>query len=167
LRCRPGGSKTYFLKVRIGNRQRWLTIGRHGAPWTPETARKEALRLLGEVWRARRRALAHRSPPAPAATEGAAAPASRIGRSHCLAMLRPPIRAAGRRISSHCRLALWLTCAGGHNLRHGCCPSPFAIVVGSACPPALCSNARSVARYRGINDGAARYRWGRGIWSLH
>jgi hypothetical protein len=49
LRCRPGGSKTYFLKVRIGNRQRWLTIGRHGAPWTAETARKEALRLLSEV----------------------------------------------------------------------------------------------------------------------
>jgi integrase len=32
-------------------RQRWLTIGRHGAPWTPETAREEARRLLGEVVR--------------------------------------------------------------------------------------------------------------------
>jgi integrase len=30
-------------------RQRWFTIGRHGAPWTPETARAEAVRLLGEV----------------------------------------------------------------------------------------------------------------------
>ena len=30
-------------------RQRWFTIGRHGAPWTPETAREEAKRLLGEV----------------------------------------------------------------------------------------------------------------------
>jgi integrase len=30
-------------------RQRWHTIGRHGAPWTPETARKEATRLLGKV----------------------------------------------------------------------------------------------------------------------
>ena len=30
-------------------RQRWLTIGRHGAPWTPEKAREEARRLLGEV----------------------------------------------------------------------------------------------------------------------
>src|SRR5438067_851839 len=29
-------------------RQRWHTIGRHGAPWTPETARDEAQRLLGE-----------------------------------------------------------------------------------------------------------------------
>jgi integrase len=30
-------------------RQRWHTIGRHGAPWTPDTARDEAKRLLGEV----------------------------------------------------------------------------------------------------------------------
>jgi integrase len=30
-------------------RQRWLTIGRHGAPWTPETARQESRRILGEV----------------------------------------------------------------------------------------------------------------------
>src|SRR5262245_30961141 len=40
---------SYVLKVRIGTRQRFLTIGRHGAPWTPETARKEARRLLGEI----------------------------------------------------------------------------------------------------------------------
>jgi hypothetical protein len=26
-----------------------VTIGRHGAPWTVETARAEALRILGEV----------------------------------------------------------------------------------------------------------------------
>ena len=31
------------------NRQRFQTIGRHGAPWTPETARKEARRILGNV----------------------------------------------------------------------------------------------------------------------
>jgi integrase len=30
-------------------RQRVLTIGRHGSPWTPETARKEAKRALGAV----------------------------------------------------------------------------------------------------------------------
>ena len=30
-------------------RQRWHTIGRHGAPWTPDTAREEAKRLLGKV----------------------------------------------------------------------------------------------------------------------
>ena len=30
-------------------RQRWFTIGKHGAPWTPEIGPKEAKRLLGEV----------------------------------------------------------------------------------------------------------------------
>jgi len=49
IRCRSGG-KYYFLKYRLPNgRQRWATIGRHGSPWTVETARKEALRLLGQV----------------------------------------------------------------------------------------------------------------------
>ena len=42
----------YVLYYRTGEgRQRWYTIGRHGAPWTPETARQEAKRLLGEVAR--------------------------------------------------------------------------------------------------------------------
>ena len=41
---------SYLLKYRTAEgRQRWQTIGTHGSPWTPETARKEALRLLGEV----------------------------------------------------------------------------------------------------------------------
>lgn len=31
------------------NRQRFHTIGRHGAPWTPDMARKEARRILGSV----------------------------------------------------------------------------------------------------------------------
>ena len=40
----------YVLIFRTGEgRQRWHTIGRHGAPWTPDTAREEAKRLLGEV----------------------------------------------------------------------------------------------------------------------
>jgi integrase len=47
IRCRPSGAKFYVLKARIGGRQRWLTIGRHGSPWTVETARREAWRLLG------------------------------------------------------------------------------------------------------------------------
>jgi Arm DNA-binding domain/Phage integrase, N-terminal SAM-like domain len=38
-----------FLKYRAGSRQRWLTIGRHSAPWTPEDARKKALQLLGTI----------------------------------------------------------------------------------------------------------------------
>jgi integrase len=40
---------SYVLKYRFQGRQRMFTIGRHGAPWTPETARKEAQRLLGRV----------------------------------------------------------------------------------------------------------------------
>jgi integrase len=47
VRCRPSGAKHYVLKMRVVGRQRWLTIGRHGSPWTPDSARREALRLLG------------------------------------------------------------------------------------------------------------------------
>jgi hypothetical protein len=40
----------YVLLYRTAEgRSRRYTIGRHGAPWTPETARKEAKRLLGGV----------------------------------------------------------------------------------------------------------------------
>jgi integrase len=49
IRCRASGAKTYHLKARIGRCQRWLAIGRHGSPWTPAMARKEARRLLGEI----------------------------------------------------------------------------------------------------------------------
>jgi integrase len=41
---------SYLVKYRAtGGRQRWHTIGRHGSPWTPESARAEARRILGEV----------------------------------------------------------------------------------------------------------------------
>ena len=40
---------TYFVFYRANGRQRWQTIGRHGSPWIPDTARAEARRLLGEV----------------------------------------------------------------------------------------------------------------------
>ena len=40
---------TYILKLRDAGRQQLLTIGTAGAPWTPETARREAKRLLGLV----------------------------------------------------------------------------------------------------------------------
>ncbi len=40
---------SYFLKTRIAGRQRWITIGKHGSPFTPEMARDEALRLLLEA----------------------------------------------------------------------------------------------------------------------
>ncbi len=38
---------SYILKTSVRNRQRLLTIGRAGRPWQPESARKEARRLLG------------------------------------------------------------------------------------------------------------------------
>ena len=36
------GKPVYFLQKRVDGRARWLTIGPHGSPWTPETARREA-----------------------------------------------------------------------------------------------------------------------------
>jgi integrase len=39
----------YLLRYRLNGRQRFVTIGRHGSPWTPDTARTEARRLLGLV----------------------------------------------------------------------------------------------------------------------
>lgn len=53
VRARRGGAKTYILHYRAGTGRnaplRKLTIGRHGSPWTPQTARVEAKRLLGLV----------------------------------------------------------------------------------------------------------------------
>ncbi|MGH1351915.1 MAG: tyrosine-type recombinase/integrase [Methyloligellaceae bacterium] len=44
-----GGAPSYFLQTRIKGRLRWITIGIHGSPWTPNSARKEALKLLNEI----------------------------------------------------------------------------------------------------------------------
>lgn len=49
-RRQKGVAVAYMVKFRTTDgRQRWLTIGRHGAPWTPDTARAEAKRILAEV----------------------------------------------------------------------------------------------------------------------
>jgi hypothetical protein len=49
-RRREGEAVTYALKYWTKDaRQRWYTIGRHGTPWTPDMARREALRLLALV----------------------------------------------------------------------------------------------------------------------
>lgn len=45
LRVFASGVRSYVFKYRRGGVQRWHTIGLHGSPWTPDTARKEALRL--------------------------------------------------------------------------------------------------------------------------
>ena len=47
VRRQRSEARTYLIKTSIDRRQRWLVIGRHGAPWTPETARREARRLMG------------------------------------------------------------------------------------------------------------------------
>jgi integrase len=53
VRVQRGGGKSYVLHYRAGTGRgaplRKLTIGRHGSPWTPETARREAKRLIGLV----------------------------------------------------------------------------------------------------------------------
>ncbi len=40
---------SYVVMYRADGRLRRHTIGRHGAPWTPDSARKEARRILGSV----------------------------------------------------------------------------------------------------------------------
>ncbi len=53
VRVRPGGVKTFLIIYRAGTGRdaplRKLTIGRFGSPWTADTARIEAKRLLGSV----------------------------------------------------------------------------------------------------------------------
>lgn len=46
LRVRASGSKSYVYKYRIGVRQRWLDLGRHGVELTTEEARAKALTHL-------------------------------------------------------------------------------------------------------------------------
>jgi integrase len=48
VRCQRA-SKVYAVKCRSKGRQRWITIGRHGSPWTAERARAKATALLGEI----------------------------------------------------------------------------------------------------------------------
>jgi integrase len=46
---RQVGPPVYFLRKKIHGRDRWVIIGQHGAPWTPDTARREAQRLIGLI----------------------------------------------------------------------------------------------------------------------
>lgn len=49
LKVTPAGKKVYLVQYRLGGRgkaTRRMTIGTHGSPWTPATARGEAERLL-------------------------------------------------------------------------------------------------------------------------
>jgi integrase len=53
VRCQTTEAKHYILRFPIPaqgkTRQRIMSLGRHGSPLTPELARKEARRLLGQV----------------------------------------------------------------------------------------------------------------------
>lgn len=52
IKVTPAGGKTYLIQYRLGGRNaatKRFTIGRHGSPWTPTTARDEAERLLTKV----------------------------------------------------------------------------------------------------------------------
>jgi integrase len=49
IRCRSGGARSFCLKYRAAGRQRLLTIGRFGSPWTVALARSRAKILLGDV----------------------------------------------------------------------------------------------------------------------
>ena len=54
VRARAGGTKTYLVRYRPGAGGRGAplrtyTLGAHGSPWTPDTARTEAKRILGLV----------------------------------------------------------------------------------------------------------------------
>jgi integrase len=55
VRARLGGAKVYAVRYRAGSGRgapmRRVTIGPHGSPWTPETARAKAREILGRVAR--------------------------------------------------------------------------------------------------------------------
>ena len=51
LKVTPAGARVYVVQYRAARRLRRYTIGRHGSPWTPEAARREAARLLGIIAR--------------------------------------------------------------------------------------------------------------------
>ena len=46
---RQVGPASYFVKTRVKGRQKWVTIGKHGAPWTPDSARKEARKIMTDA----------------------------------------------------------------------------------------------------------------------
>lgn len=49
LKVTPRAVRIYLVQYRFAGRLRRYTIGQHGSPWTAETARAEALRLLREL----------------------------------------------------------------------------------------------------------------------
>lgn len=48
VRCQRR-AKVYLVKSRLNGRQRWIVIGPHGSPWTPDKARERAKAILGNI----------------------------------------------------------------------------------------------------------------------
>lgn len=49
LQAYPSGRKVYVVGYQYGARYRWVTIGKHGDPWTPDKAREKAKSILGDI----------------------------------------------------------------------------------------------------------------------
>ncbi|HEV2097919.1 MAG TPA: tyrosine-type recombinase/integrase, partial [Stellaceae bacterium] len=102
VRVQRGGGKSYVLHYRLGTGRgaplRKLTIGKHGSPWTAETARTEAKRLLGLV--------AHGQDPAGAKSAAKIAPtvtdlATRFLAEHAEAKRKASTAKEYRRLLEH------------------------------------------------------------------
>ncbi len=46
---RQKDSVSYIVKKKVNGRQTLVTIGKHGAPWTPDLARKEAITIINQL----------------------------------------------------------------------------------------------------------------------
>ena len=102
VRARTGGAKVYAIRYRIGSGRnaamKRFTIGKHGSPWTAETARAQAKRLLALV--------AQGKDPAGAKAEAKAAPtvaefATRFLAEHAEAKRKASTAAEYRRLLDH------------------------------------------------------------------
>ena len=49
LKVTPAGNRVYVVQARLNGRPVRCTIGKHGAPWTPDMAREEAVQKLGQI----------------------------------------------------------------------------------------------------------------------
>lgn len=99
VRITAGGVRTYVLRYRMGGAdspQRMLTIGRHGSPWTAETARKRAVELLSQV-RLGTDHVAERDAAREAAVAGLEARANRMFAAFADAWMKEHVRRDGLR----------------------------------------------------------------------
>lgn len=154
LKVTPAGAKTYVVQYRQGGRVRRYTIGRHGQPWTVETARKDAQAQLGRV--------AKGEDPQTVKTGTRDAPtvadlADRFLREHADAKKKPSTAAEYRRIVQtiigpklgRVRVAD-LTSADVARLHHSLRASPYTANRAAAVLGVMCSCA---LRWRWRTDG--------------